>query len=147
MKFLKFAGALWSGFLDYWKWAAAIAGVAVLIASHVAAYKLGHRMAEADEMETKLAEQGDQISGLTKAIGDAAVNGAALEKLLGGLRRDAFAARQEIQNVLPPPETDHACDYPAAARGLQNRASGYTGSADLVGADGGGRATPRVQGR
>lgn len=147
MNILKFAGALWGSFLSYWKWAAALACVLALIASHTTAYKVGHRMAEADQMETKLAEQRDQIGGLTKAIGEAAVKGAALEKLLSGLRRDAFAARQEIQNVLPPPDTDHACDYPAAARGLQNRASGYTGSADLIGANGGGGADAAIKGR
>lgn len=147
MKFLAFARGLGSGFLDYWKWAAALAAVGALLASHVGAYHIGHRMAQADHMEEAMADQGATIANLNKNIIEAAEKGAALSKMLGSLGRAAAAARQEIQNVLPPPETDHACDYPAAARGLQNRASGYIGGTDLFGSDGRSRAPAEVDRR
>ena len=147
MKWLEFGRGIWSWFGDYWKWAALLAVAALLVTSHGAAYRIGYRMAEADRMEGQIAVADARIDQLGKALGAAAVNGAALEKMLGGLRQAAVTARQELRNVLPSSETDHACDYPAALRGLQNRASGYPGGADFFSPDGAGGAAAAVQGR
>lgn len=75
--------------------------------------------------EDHLADATQAVETLVDRIKAAGDRGADLEKGLASLRAATAAAKKEISNVLPPRESDRACDLPPAARGLLNRASGY----------------------
>lgn len=84
----------------------------------------GWRLGKASA-ENRLADATLAVETLVGRINAAQARGTELETGLAGLRAATAAAKKEIRNVLPPREDDHACDLPAAARGLLNRASGY----------------------
>ncbi|MDP3327735.1 hypothetical protein [Parvibaculum sp.] len=73
--------------------------------------------------EDKVAALTGAIETLTGRIDAAADRGKTLAGNLAALERQTSGLKEEIRNVLP--EDDRACDYPAALRGVLNRASGY----------------------
>lgn len=97
--------------------------LAALAASHVAAYRLGAKVARGDCAAAELAATAAAIETLTGRLDGARARAASLETALSGLRAAAAAARKDVANVLP--KDDAHCDLPPAARRLLDRASGY----------------------
>lgn len=85
-------------------------------------WRLGKAQAEDDYRAAS-----EAFDLLTGRLNGAAARAGTLKTALDGLGRSAVDIRKDIANVLPPRESDHACDLPAAARGLLNRSSGYDG--------------------
>lgn len=104
---------------------AALAALALLAGAYALGRHDGRAACELVRKDREIAALGAAIADLDARILDARKAAARLAGETGAVRAAAAQARKEIRDVLPPRESDHACDLPAAARGLLNRSSGW----------------------
>jgi hypothetical protein len=117
--------AAWTWIKTNWRLVALAGAVMLVCLALWKAYDMGYSAAKADCTAQQLEATTTALDTLMGRLEAASKKGAALETALTGLRAIIPNLMKEIDNVLPPKDADMACDLPAAARGLQNRASGY----------------------
>jgi hypothetical protein len=103
----------------------ALVAAAALWATYAAGRHVGKLECETAHKDEVIAGQSAALAALNGKIADAQKVAAKLAGELRALHDAADAARKDIANVLPPPDADHGCDLPPAARGVLNRSSGY----------------------
>lgn len=88
-------------------------------------YNEGYADKVAEDDAAEVLRLTNAIGNLTGRVDEASKNGAALASNLSNLDAAVDKAKKDIRNVVPPRESDVACNLPATARSLQNSASGY----------------------